>query len=103
MSKADKLVPIGKLLNVIETAGYKLKYHYEDLVFIDNTSLMFRFDLDDYETVHLHFNHDCAISAREKLTPFLMNLASKEKLKLAVSSNFSVRQKEGSEELQISF
>lgn len=103
MSKADKLVPMGKLLNVIETAGYKVEYHYEDLVFIDNTSMMFRFDLEDYETVHMHFNQECNLTAREKLTPFLMHIAKDEKLKLAVSSDFSVSQKEGTEELQITF
>ena len=103
MSKADKLVPMGKLLNVIETAGYKVEYHYDDLVFIDNTSMMFRFDLEDYETVYLHFNEDCTITAREQLTPFIMKIANEEKLKLVVSSNFSVSQKEGTEELQISF
>ena len=103
MSRADKLVPMGKLLNVIETAGYKVEYHYDDLVFIDNTSIMFRFDLEDYETVHLHFNQECTVTAREKLTPFLMNIAKKERLKLAASTNFSVSQKEGTEELQITF
>lgn len=103
MSKADKLVPMGKLLNVIETAGYKVEYHYEDLVFIDNTSMLFRFDLEDYETVHLHFNTESTEISREQLTPFLMNIAKEEKLKLAVSSNFSVSQKEGTEELQITF
>lgn len=103
MSRADKLVPMGKLLNMIETAGYKVEYHYEDLVFIDNTSMMFRFDLEDYETVHVHFNKECTTKAKDQLTPFLMKIAKEEKLKLEVSGNFAVNQKEGSEELEITF
>lgn len=103
MSRVDKLVPMGKLLNVIETAGYKLEYHYEDLVFIDNTSLIFRFNLEDYETVFLHFNNECTLQAKEQLIPFLMNIAKDEQLKLELASNFSISQKEGAEELQIEF
>lgn len=103
MSKTDQLVPFGKLLNVIETAGFKLEYHYEDLVFIDNTAMIFRFDLEDYETVYLHFNEDCAKDAREQLLPFMLNLAKNEKLKLEANSDFKMTPKEGTEELQITF
>jgi hypothetical protein len=103
MSRADKLVPMGKLLNVIETAGFKVEYHYDDLVFIDNTSLMFRFDLEDFETVYLHFNQECAPQAKAQLTPFLMDIAKEETLKLEVSSDFSLSQKEGKEELEVLF
>ncbi|MFA9388924.1 MAG: hypothetical protein ACERKD_03905 [Prolixibacteraceae bacterium] len=103
MSKATRLVPMGKLLNLIETAGYKMEYHYDDLVFIDNTSILFRFNLIDFETVYLHFNMECATTAREKLIPFLMNIANDEKLKLERANNFSLSQKEGTEEIEIKF
>lgn len=103
MSRTDKLVPMGKLLNVIETAGYQLEYHYEDLVFINNASFIFRFDLADYETVYLHFNHECTPGAREQLTPFIKGIATDEHLNLEISSNFSVSQEAGTEELTIQF
>lgn len=103
MSRANKLVPMGKLLNVIETAGYKLVYHYNEFVFIDNTSLMFRFNLEDTETVYLHFNDECTAEARENLTPFLLNIAKDEGLKLKISSFVSLIQKEGTEEIEIKF
>jgi hypothetical protein len=98
-----KLVPMGKLLNVIETAGYKMEYQYGDLVFIDNTSLLFRFDLVDYETVHLHFNTECDAGAVVKLIPFLMKLAQEEALPLKIGPDFSLRQKEGTEEIEVVF
>lgn len=103
MANNYKLVPMGKLLNLIETAGFKLEYHFDDLVFIDNTSLLFRFDLSDYETVYLHFNRECDTIAKAKLTPFLMKIAGDESLKLQVSSNFKLEQKEGTEEIQVVF
>jgi hypothetical protein len=103
MKNEIKLVPMGKLLNLIESAGYKMEYHFDDLVFIDNTSLLFRFDLIDYETVYLHFNSECDTIAKAKLKPFLMKIAGEESLKLQVSSNFKLAQKERTEEIEVLF
>jgi hypothetical protein len=103
MTNETRLVPMGKLLNLIETAGYKMEYHFDDLVFIDNTSLLFRFDLKDYETVYLHFNTECDAGAVVKLIPFLMKLAEEEALPLKIGTDFSLRQKEGSEEIEVVF
>jgi hypothetical protein len=103
MANDYKLVPMGKLLNLIESAGFKLEYHFDDLVFIDNTSLLFRFDIKDYETVYLHFNTECDTIAQAKLSPFLMKIACEESLKLKVSSNFKLEQKEGTEEIEVVF
>jgi hypothetical protein len=103
MTNETRLVPMGKLLNLIESAGYKMEYHYDDLVFIDNTSLLFRFDMKDYESVYLHFNIDCNASAVVKLIPFLMKLANDESLPLKIASDFCLRQKEGVEEVEVVF
>jgi hypothetical protein len=103
MSETPKLVPMGKLLNLIETAGFKLEYHFDDLVFIDNTSLLFRFDMTDNETVYLHFNTECDAMAKAKLIPFLMKLAQEESLPLKLGNNFALKQKEGTEEIQVVF
>jgi len=103
MTKESRLLPMGKLLNLIETAGFKVEYHFNDLVFIDNTSLLFRFDLTDYETVYLHFNTECEASAVVKLIPFLMKLAQVEKLPLKIGKDFCLRQIEGTEEIKVVF
>jgi len=103
MTNNAKLVPMGKLLNLIESAGFKLEYHFDDLVFIDNTSLLFRFDLADYETVYLHFNTECDATAKAKLIPFLMKIAQEESLALILATDFTLKQNEGVEEIQVVF
>jgi hypothetical protein len=103
MSNEVTLAPMGKLLNLIETARFKLEYHFDDLVFIDNTSLLFRFDKQDSQLVNLHFNVNCTEFAKEKLSVFLISLAKEEKLKLTVSSSFKMEQIEGKEEFQVVF
>jgi hypothetical protein len=103
MANDYKLVPMGKLLNLIESAGFKLEYHFDDLVFIDNTSLLFRFDIKDYETVYLHFNTECDTKAKAWLIPFLTKLAQEELLQLNLASDFTLRQKIGTEEIEVVF
>ena len=103
MTKESRLLPMGKLLNLIETAGYKMEYHFDDLVFIDNTSLLFRFDIKDYETVYLHFNTECDAKAKALLIPFLTKLAQEELLKLNLASDFTLRPKIGTEEIEVVF
>jgi hypothetical protein len=98
-----KLVPMGKLLNLIESAGFKLEYHFDDLVFIDNTSLLFRFDLEKANTVYLHFNIDCTNEAQKRLSIFFTEQSTKEGLELSISRPFQFKQLEGKEEISIQF
>lgn len=101
MINKTKLVPMGKLLNLIEAAGFKLEYYFDDLVFIDNTSLLFRFDLEDYETIYLHFNIKCVAEVQKRLCSFFVEQANSEGLFLRVSESF--RFDEGNDEIKIVF
>lgn len=101
MANEIKLVPFGKLLNLIESAGYKLEYHYNDLVFINNNSFLFRFDTHDFETVYLHFNKECNL--KTSLNELFMKLAIEESVKLELSDEYIIEQVEDSENLKIEF
>jgi hypothetical protein len=94
---------MGKLLNLIESAGYKMEYHFDDLVFIDNTSLLFRFDLEKVDTVYLHFNADCTPGVQKRLEAFFAEQAVTEGLELLVAGPFQFEQIEGKEEINIQF
>jgi hypothetical protein len=101
--KTLHLVPMGKLLNMIEAGGFKLEYHFDDLVFIDNTSLLFRFDMEKANTVYLHFNVDCTNEAQNRLSIFFTEQSVKEGLELSISNPFQFEQIEGKEEINIVF
>ena len=103
MNEQVKLRPLGKLLNLIESNGFKVEYQHDDLVFIDNTAFIFRFDETDAELLHLHFNVDCAPEAKEKLTAILLKSAKKEKLTLVISGDFELKNIEDREEFQLIF
>jgi hypothetical protein len=103
-TKEVKLRPLGKLLNLIESAGFKLEYQHDDLVFINNTAFLFRFDEKEIELVHLHFNIDCDSEAKEKISNRLLSLSKDEEVKLIVSNNFEIQKtEEDKEEFQIIF
>jgi hypothetical protein len=104
MEKKDtQLAPIGRLLNVIEAAGFKLEYQYDDLVFIDNTSLLFRFDQEKPDTVYLHFNVESEPTAQLRLTEFFSRQAKIEGITIKASSQFQFEQIKGEEEITITF
>jgi hypothetical protein len=103
MGNSTRLMPIGRLLNVVEAAGFKIEYHYDDLVFINNTSLLFRFDRENPDTIYLHFNVECENLARERLTKFFTQKAKAEKITIATSTFFQFEQADGKEEFNIIF
>ena len=98
----DTFKPLGKLMNVIEMAGYQLEYQYDDLVFINNTAFLFRFDKVK-EFVHLHFNTECRSEVKDRVSKKLLTLAKEEHLAMQTGTNFSISQKEESEEIEIKF
>lgn len=98
-----KLPPLGKLLNLIETLGYTVSHHYEDLVFVDNTAFLFRLNPDN-KTIHLHFNADCKEAFSKQLTNKAIVLAKQEGIeRILRSEDFKIKQNEGTEEIQIIF
>ena len=104
MDKKDfQLAPIGKLLNIVEAAGFNVKYYYDDLVFIDNTSLLFRFDKEKLDHIYLHFNTECEPGARKKIASFFLSKAKEEQITISQSSLFQLEQIEGKEEFNIVF
>jgi len=98
-----RLVPMGKLLNLIEAAGFNLEYHFDDLVFIDNTSLLFRFDKGFAEKVYVHFNVECEKKVSENLIAHLKEKSVKESLEVELAENFELSQVEGKEEIAVIF
>lgn len=104
MNAQIKLRPLGKLMNFIEGNGYKIEYQHDDLVFIDNTAFLFRFDEINVEKVHLQFNIDCSLPAKEKLIEILLNSAKTEKIDLSIANDFEIKSAEGKrEEFQLIF
>lgn len=103
MGEEIKLRPFGKLMNLIEGVGYKIEYQYDDLVFVNNTALIFQFDAKSADHVLLRFNVECDADAKEKLGETLLEKSKEEDVKLVIAGDFKLEPVEGKEEFQISF
>jgi len=49
------LKPLGKLKELVESAGMGVSYAYDDLVFLDHNGFLMQFD-EDGRTVFIHMN-----------------------------------------------
>jgi hypothetical protein len=103
MNSTTKLLPLGKLLNVIESAGYTVEYQYNDLVFVDHTAFLFQFDMENPGFVMLRFNTECENEAKEGLTNVLMTNAKKEGVKLVIASDYTLENNTGTETFTLTF
>ena len=96
--------PLGRLLNLIESTGYRAQHHYDDLVFVEHTAFFFRFDNDMVDRIHVHFNIECHQEARDVITEILMARAGDEDLELIVSEDFRFLDPDtANEKLKIAF
>lgn len=96
-------MPLGKVLNVIQPTSLEVTYNYDDLVFVEHNPFIIRFDLEDTNLIHLHFNEDCNPQDAGKLAGIMQKAASLEGLKLHVDKQFSISANEKTEELEIKF
>lgn len=99
-----QLRPLGKLMNLIESGGYNLEYQHDDLVFVNHTAFIFRFDATDALLIHLHFNDECEEDMKQKIADKLLKLSKEEEVNLKLSTNFKLQSNnENKEEFQIIF
>ena len=49
--------PLGKLKELVESAGMGISYAYEDLVFLDHNAFLLQFS-DDGRTIFIHTNSE---------------------------------------------
>lgn len=49
--------PLGKLKELVESAGMKISYAYEDLVFLDHNAFLLQFG-NDGRTIFIHTNSE---------------------------------------------
>ncbi len=103
MTEGLKLRPFGKLLNLIEGAGFKVEHQYDDLVFVDNTAFIFQFDNENPEFIMLRFNVDCKPDNKEFLSSALLEKSKEEDVKLVLASDYEIKENTEEETFQLIF
>lgn len=104
METEIKLRPLGKLMNLIESSGFSIEYQHDDLVFVNNTAFLFRFDEENVSLINLHFNIECDTISKDRLSKKLLSLSKQEELNIVLSADFEIKNTNTEkEEFQIVF
>lgn len=97
------LRPLPLAEEVVATTGLKVTFAYDDLVFVEHNAFLLRFNDEKPEQLFLHFNNECEESEKSKLIRMLEAKAFSLGMQIVKSTNYTMKQIEGTEEFQVFF
>ncbi len=96
--------PLGYLMEILESVGLPVSYSYDDLVFVENNTVLVRFNDEDARQLFFYFNKDLDTRVEEPLEKSLMEAAMEKGFTFINSGHYDLQQKdESKEELEIVF
>ncbi|MCW3807158.1 hypothetical protein [Plebeiibacterium marinum] len=96
--------PLGHVMEILESVGLPVSYSYDDLVFVENNSLLVKFNDDDEKELMLYFNKDLDPKVAVELESTLMEAALDKGFQFVNSGTYKVREKDkAKEELELVF
>lgn len=99
-----RIQELGRVKQIIEEACHlDITHFYEDIVLVEHSPFLVRFDADDMRFFHLYFNKDCSQENRVILFERLKKASEANEMRCADSGSFSLEQVKGKEEISIQF
>lgn len=99
-----KMRELGKLRQIVEEAvGLDVTHIFEDLVFVEMSAFLLRFDDTDFQHFFVYFSHECEREARKYLWAALSQTAKKHGMDCRDEGSFRLQGTEGREEVTITF
>lgn len=95
--------PLGIVKEIVEESGLTVTYAYDDLVFVENNPFLIRFDDEKGNHLQLFFNKDCEANAATALEQKLEKASLARNMTITNCGRYELKQKEGSEEIEIAF
>jgi len=101
---ATKMRQIGKLRQIVEEATtLEITHIHDDLVFVEHSALLLRFDDTDFDNFFLYFNPECNPSDKQKLIDGLTSTAISTGMRCTPAGQFKLSQVPDKEEVLIEF
>jgi len=95
---------LGKVKQIIEEAtGLEVSHFYDDLVFVEHSAVLIRFDKTDLKNFFLYFNPDCDKASREKLISSFNKAAENNSMRCTLKGQFKLSEVPGKEEVRVDF
>ncbi|MBN1499670.1 MAG: hypothetical protein JW982_05935 [Spirochaetes bacterium] len=84
------LIPLGEVSKSLEEIGYEVTYAYNDLVFIEHSPFILRFDLEDVRTVHFYAHNSFDETEKNKYFSDVNDKLNKSSFKIIMSGTFEL-------------
>ncbi len=95
--------PLGQLKNVIENLDVDISHTYEDLVFLEHTAYIIRFDDKIYNRLYIHFNEECPENDAKDIFADFKKKAEAEGFDAILDKKFKMEADEENEQLRLEF
>jgi len=95
--------PLPQAEEIVAATGLNVTYPFDDLVFVEHNPFLLRFDDDLFNFIYVHFNVDCHEDDKKQLLQTMENKAFELGMKAILASSYTMKQKEGVEEIEIVF
>lgn len=95
--------PLEKARAMLESAGLKISYAFDDILFIENRPFILQFDDNDQSNLYIHFEKDINSQECIQMHNKLMKVAKFYNIRITLSDRYQLRPKEDKEEFDIVF
>src|SRR5512138_1076908 len=98
-----KIRPIGIVREIINESGLEITYAYDDLLFIENSILIIKFDDDDPSKIGIYFSVDCDEMTGKDLFAKIKKSSLLRKMTAESLGKFRMEEDAGNEIINIEF
>ncbi len=94
---------LGKVRNIVEAMGIDITHVHEDIVFVEHTAFILRFDDECDSNLMLHFNVECEKAEKKGIMSKANAAAGIEGYTITQDKDFKLEEVEGKEEVRLVF
>ena len=95
--------PIGVAREIVNESGLEITYAYDDLLFIENSILIIKFNDENSSIMGIYFSTECDKDTGKDLFYKLKDAATQREMNLESLGRFSLREDAENENVKIEF
>jgi hypothetical protein len=96
-----QIKPIGMVKDIIQAAGLRVSYSYDDLIFTEDNSVIFQFDSKDKKNLRFFINTTCETSSSGRIEKRIEDAAQEAGYTVSKSGEFEIEKQKGTDEIEI--
>ncbi len=98
-----QLRPLGEIIEVLEKIGFAVSYAFDDLIFIEHSHFMLRFDEENVRTLHFYAHDTTEENKQQELYHSIANQFDTIACTIVDAGTFNLKENKENENLDIHF